>query len=128
MKKSLSFLVLLAALVVPIALAEPLPASMDVTHVATLQSQGVFLLDVREPDEFAKVHAVGATLIPLGQLPSRLGEIARYKDKPVAVICHSGRRSAQGAEILRKAGYTQVVNVEGGTAAWEKAGWPVVRK
>jgi rhodanese-related sulfurtransferase len=86
------------------------------------------LLDVREPGEFAEVHAKNATLIPLGQLPSRLSEIAQYKNKPVAVICHSGRRSAKGAEILRNAGFTQVANVEGGTNAWVNAGLPVIRK
>ena len=108
--------------------ADTLPATVDVKQAATLQSQGAFLLDIREPDEFAEVHAVDATLIPLGQLQARLGEIAQYKNKPVAVICRSGRRSAQAVEILRKEGFTQVANVEGGTNAWSSAGLPVKRK
>lgn len=128
MKKSLLSCVALFAFVgVSLVQAEALPASADVKQVASSQAQGVYLLDVREPDEFAEVHAKGAVLIPLGQLSSRLGEIAQYKNKPIAVICRSGRRSAQGVEILRKAGFTQVSNVSGGTSAWVDAGLPVVR-
>jgi rhodanese-related sulfurtransferase len=129
MKKLLLIPLLLSALcAIPAALADTLPASVDVRQAAALQSQGTLLIDVREPDEFAEVHARNATLIPLGQLPSRLNDIAEYKNKPVAVICHTGRRSVQGAEILRNAGFTQVANVEGGTNAWVNAGLPVIRK
>lgn len=113
--------------VFPVAHAAPLPASMDVGQAASLQKQGALLLDVRQPEEYAAVHAVGAKLIPLGELPYRLNELKQFKDKPVAVICRSGRRSARGADILRGAGFSQVTNVEGGTNAWESAGLPVVR-
>lgn len=129
MKKSLLSVVAVFAFVgVSLVQAEALPASADVKQVAESQARGVYLLDVRESDEFAEVHAKGAVLIPLGQLSSRLNEIAQYKNKPVAVICRSGRRSAQGVEILRKAGFTQVSNVSGGTSAWVDAGLPVIRK
>lgn len=129
MKKQLLLPFVLAALCASsLALADALPASVDVRQAATLQSQGTFLLDVREPGEFAEVHAKNATLIPLGQLPSCLNEIAQYKNKPVEVICHTGRRSAKGAEILRNAGFIRVANVEGGTNAWISAGLPVIRK
>ncbi len=128
MKKQLLLPFVLALLcIAPVAFADALAPAVDVKQAATLQSQGVLLLDVREPSEYAEVHAKDALLIPLGQLPSRLNEIAQYKDKPVAVICRSGRRSAQGADILRKAGFSQVANVEGGTNAWVSAGLPVVR-
>jgi rhodanese-related sulfurtransferase len=128
MKRLLLLPIMLVALCVTVlARADTLPASVDVKHAATLQSHGAFLLDVREPSEYAEVHAIEATLIPLGQLPSRLNEIAKYKNIPVAVICRSGRRSAQAAEILRNAGFTQVANVEGGTNAWVSAGLPIVR-
>jgi rhodanese-related sulfurtransferase len=129
MKKLLLVPVMLVALCAATAgLADTFPAAVDVKQAATLRSQGAFLLDVREPDEFAEVHAVDATLIPLGQLQAHLGEIVQYKNKPVVVICRSGRRSAKGVEILRDAGFTQVANVEGGTSAWISAGLPVIRK
>lgn len=127
MKKPLLLPLLLAALYAAPVLADTLPASVDVRQAATQQAQGALLLDVREPGEYAEVHAKDALLIPLGQLQSRVGEIAQYKDKPVTVICRSGRRSAHGVEILRSAGFTQVANVEGGTNAWLGAGLPVVR-
>ena len=127
-KKQLVIPFILAMLfAVPVVHADALAPAVDVKQAAALQSQGAFLLDVREPSEFAEVHAKDATLIPLGQLPSRLNEIAQYKDKPITVICRSGRRSAHAAEILRSAGFTQVANVEGGTNAWVGAGLPVVR-
>lgn len=128
MKKQLMLPLVLAMLcAAPLAQADSLAASVDVKQAAILQTQGSLLLDVREPSEFTAVHAKDAVLIPLGQLPSRLNEIAQYKNKPVAVICRSGRRSAHGAEILRSAGFSQVANVEGGTNAWVSAGLPVVR-
>jgi rhodanese-related sulfurtransferase len=107
------------------AIAAP-PAAVDVKQGAALQNRGALLLDVREPDEYAQGHAPGSTLIPLGQLEQRLNEIAGYKNKPVAVICRSGRRSAQAAKLLDQAGFSAVSNIEGGMLAWEKAGLPVV--
>ncbi len=128
-KKQIVLPVILAMLcAMPVAMADPLATSVDVKQASVLQGQGTFLLDVREPDEFAEVHAKNAVLIPLGQLQSRLNEIAQYKNKPVASICRSGRCSAHGAEILRSAGFTQVANVKGGTNAWVGAGLPVIRR
>lgn len=99
---------------------------VDVKTAQSMVSQGALLLDVREPSEYAAVHAVGAKLMPLGQVGMRLQELEAYKDKPIAVICRSGRRSAQAVAILQEAGFTQVVNVQGGTSAWVDAGLPVV--
>ena len=83
---------------------------------------------MREPAEYAAVHAANAQLMPLGQVGMRLHELDAYKDKPVAVICRSGRRSAQAVAMLQEAGFTQVVNVQGGTSAWEQAGLEVIRQ
>lgn len=83
---------------------------------------GGTLIDVREPDEFAAGRVPGARNIPLQQLRDRLTEVPA--NQPVAVICQSGRRSAQGAEVLAAAGI-DAVTVDGGTAAWAKAGLPL---
>lgn len=74
------------------------------------------LLDVREPFEVEVAQIAGANLIPLGQLPSRLGELDREKE--ILVLCHGGTRSAQAAEFLRSAGFERVFNVAGGIDAW----------
>jgi rhodanese-related sulfurtransferase len=99
---------------------------VDVKTAQSMVSQGALLLDVREPSEYAAVHAVNAKLLPLGQVESRLQELEAFKNQPVAVICRSGRRSAQAVSILQEAGFTQVVNVQGGTNAWVEAGLDVI--
>jgi rhodanese-related sulfurtransferase len=84
-----------------------------------------FLLDVREPWEYAQAHVVEARLIPLGELERRINEVPR--DQPILVICHSGQRSLAAATYLRQRGYPEVSNVDGGTAAWIERGYPVTR-
>lgn len=101
---------------------------VDVKQALTMSQQGALLLDVREADEYAAIHAANAKLIPLGQVGMRLKEIESWKDKPVAVICRSGRRSAIAVALLQEAGFTQAVNVQGGTNAWEQAGQEVVKQ
>jgi len=100
---------------------------VDVKQAQIMNQQGALLLDVREPGEYSAIHVPNAKLIPLGQINSRLKEIEAYKDKPIVVMCHSGRRSAQAVAILQKAGYTQVSNIKGGITAWESNGLEVIK-
>ncbi len=83
------------------------------------------LLDVREPNEFSDVRAPGAALVPTSQFMARLAELPT--DRPILVICHSGGRSAAVTSYLMRTGRTDVVNVAGGMAAWERAGLPILR-
>jgi rhodanese-related sulfurtransferase len=83
------------------------------------------LIDVREPGEFAEVRAEGAVLMPLSRFMSRYQELPR--DRPLLMICRSGARSGQAAAFLIANGWSDVVNVAGGTVAWERAGLPVRR-
>jgi adenylyltransferase/sulfurtransferase len=76
------------------------------------------LLDVRQPEEWAKARIEGATLVPLGQLEARLPELAEWKDARVVAHCHHGGRSAKACEILAGAGFTNVANLVGGIDAW----------
>jgi rhodanese-related sulfurtransferase len=101
---------------------------VDVKQAQSMNQQGALLLDVREPAEYAAIHAPNAKLMPLGEVGLRVKELEAWKDKPVAVICRSGRRSAQAVAILREAGFTQVVNVQGGTNAWVQAGLEVIKQ
>jgi glyoxylase-like metal-dependent hydrolase (beta-lactamase superfamily II)/rhodanese-related sulfurtransferase len=89
-----------------------------------------FLLDVREPFEFAGPvgrHAPGAVLVPLAQVPHRLDALPEDPAAEVLVICKSGGRSARAAEFLIESGRRRVFNVAGGTDAWASAGLPVER-
>ncbi len=90
--------------------------------VAELADDAV-LLDVREPDEFAAGHAVGAVNIPLDLLPVLLHDLPTT-DGPLPVICKSGGRSARAAAYLQERGY-RVLNVAGGTTAWAAAHKPM---
>jgi rhodanese-related sulfurtransferase len=101
---------------------------VDVKQAQSMVSGGALLLDVREPSEYAVIHVPDAKLVPLGEVSYRLKEIEAYKDKPIAVICRSGRRSAEAVAILQGAGFTQVSNVQGGIQAWEQAGLTVVKQ
>ena len=82
------------------------------------------VLDVREAGEFAQGHILSARNIPLDELEGRLKEIERYKEKPVIVSCAVGNRAGSAAGLLRKQGFTNVVNLSGGIAAWRQAGLP----
>jgi rhodanese-related sulfurtransferase len=84
-----------------------------------------FVLDVREPWEYAEGHVPGAHLVPLGELEERVGELPR--DRPVYSICHSGQRSLAAAVFLLSEGFSEVSNVDGGTSAWIERGFPVDR-
>ncbi len=83
----------------------------------------VWLLDVREDDEWAAGHVPDARHIPLGQLGDRAAEVPQ--DELVYVICRSGRRSARAAQALAGAGW-RTVNVAGGMEDWAAAGRPMV--
>jgi rhodanese-related sulfurtransferase len=84
------------------------------TLLAERGSEGV-LLDVREPWEYETVHVDGSLLIPMGQIPDRLGEL--NSAHTYVVMCHHGRRSQQVAAYLNAQGF-QVVNLAGGIDAW----------
>jgi rhodanese-related sulfurtransferase len=83
----------------------------------------VWLLDVREDDEWAAGHAPGARHIPLGELGARAAEVPQ--DELIYVICRSGGRSARAAQALAGAGW-RAVNVGGGMQDWAAAGRPMV--
>src|SRR5579871_1483916 len=89
----------------------------------------VDLIDVRTPAEFAEVRAAAARSVPLDRLgvASVVNGRRAGADEPVYFICRSGGRGRQACERLRAAGFANVVNVEGGTLAWEQSGLPVVR-
>ena len=86
----------------------------------------VKLIDVRTPVEYAEIHVEGARSMPLDTLDPR-ALAAEQNGEPLYVICRSGSRAAKAYERLQTAGVENVLSVEGGTLAWEKAGLPVVR-
>ncbi len=82
-------------------------------------NEGVFLLDVRQPEEYEEYGLTEATLIPLGLLPVRVQELEDHKSKKIYVICRSGGRSAQATGFLKQHGY-DAYNMVGGMMAYSQ--------
>ncbi len=102
-------------------MSENATPEIDIEEFAAARGVGL-LLDVREPDEYARGHVPGAVLIPMDQLANRVDEID--KTTPVFVICASGNRSSAMTDLLRDAGF-DAFSVAGGTGAWERSGHPL---
>jgi rhodanese-related sulfurtransferase len=81
---------------------------------------GSLLIDVREPEEYCTGHVPGSVNLPQSELASRLEELPR--EETIYVICQGGNRSCRAAQFLAQTGFTNVVNVDGGTNAWKDAG------
>lgn len=95
--------------------------------VGLINRNHALVLDVRNEAEFASGHIVDATHIPLDALAEKLKTLKKYQDKPILVNCQGGVRSAKACDILRKAEFTQVHNLQGGINAWVDAKLPVVK-
>ena len=96
--------------------------STRVTDLPDPLPEGLAVLDVREPGEWAHGHIEGATHIPLHQLPERIDELP---DRRTLVVCKVGGRSAQAVAYLSALG-RDVLNLEGGMLDWQAAGRPMV--
>lgn len=84
----------------------------------------VYLLDVREPDEWDAGHAADAHHLPMMEIPTRMAEVP--KDTDVVVVCRSGARSGQVVSYLMGNGWDNVRNLDGGMQSWAAAGRDVV--
>lgn len=100
-------------------------ASPAETQAAVSKPYSQFI-DVRTPEEYLGGHASRAVNIPLDSLMSSLDRLE--KNEPIYLICQTGRRSGQAAEMLKGAGFSNVINVTGGTSAWQAANLPMETK
>ena len=112
-----------AAAYTPAKMDLPIEVTPAEAHAAV--TGGAYLLDVREPWESQERRIAGAVLIPLVELPGRIGELP--DDRDLYVYCRVGGRSRRAVDYLRQAGRPRSVNVTGGIDAWEEAGLPVIR-
>ena len=90
-----------------------------------INHKNALILDVREQSEYDDGHILNSRWIPLGKLKERMGELEKYKDQPIVVVCRSGNRSGTACFLLGKRDFTQVYNLEGGVQAWKKANLPL---
>jgi molybdopterin/thiamine biosynthesis adenylyltransferase/rhodanese-related sulfurtransferase len=100
--------------------AEPSAAGAEISpselREQQLKGNNLVLIDVREPHEWEIARINGARLIPLGQLPERLGELDSHAE--IVTLCHHGMRSMKAADILKGAGFGRVRSLAGGIDAW----------
>ena len=98
----------------------PAPLGNEITPEQLKQridaGEDLFVLDVRNPNEFQICRIPGTTLLPLPELPNRFAEVP--KDREVVVHCKSGMRSAKAIEFLKSQGYSRLSNLTGGILAW----------
>ncbi|GIE96527.1 sulfurtransferase [Paractinoplanes rishiriensis] len=94
--------------------------SVTADEVAT----DAYLIDVREPDEWAAGHAPGAHHLPMMEIPARMSEVPT--DREVVVVCRSGGRSGQVVAYLMGNGWDNVHNLDGGMQSWQAVGRDVV--
>lgn len=96
--------------------------------VLLINREHATVLDVRNAAEFAGGHITDAINIPLPELEARLGELAKYKDKPLLVNCQGGVRSTSACGVLKKGGFSRIYNLQGGVNAWMQAKLPVIKE
>jgi rhodanese-related sulfurtransferase len=96
--------------------------------VRLINREKAVLIDVSEPDEFAKGHANGARNVPISKLEGKLEgskDLPSNKALPLVVVCPTGSRASRAAGLLRKAGYEKAQPLAGGLDAWREAKLPV---
>lgn len=90
-----------------------------------INREDAHILDVREASEYAAGHLPEAKNIPTSVLAGRIGELDKFKDKPIIVCCASGMRSNKACGELKKQGFEKLYNLTGGVDAWVGAGYPI---
>lgn len=128
MKILLTFTLIITALIFAVCQSAT-PEKAEIKQVSvehtneTVAKNNVQFIDVRTVEEYKSGHAPKAVNLPLEGLENEFAKLD--KDKPVYVICQTGRRSQKGAELLNQAGFKEVYNVTGGTSAWTNANLPL---
>ena len=100
----------------------------EVDCTAALQlinHKNALVLDVRDEGEYKAGHILNSTPIQLGKLKERIGELEKYREQPIVVVCRSGNRSVPACVMLGKSGFNQAYNLTGGIIAWQKANLPL---
>ena len=93
--------------------------------VGLINSDAV-IIDLRNPEAFARGHIVNAKNIPFADLDANEEKIGRYKSKPILAVCDAGINSNKAVDKLRKSGIESVYGLKGGIAAWTQANLPLV--
>lgn len=103
----------------------PAPEVSPQAAVQLINREDAVLLDVREQAEFQSGRLRGATHFPMSGLDAGMDQLSARRERPIIVYCQAGTRGATAVRRLQQAGFTRVVNLKGGLAAWREANLPL---
>lgn len=90
-----------------------------------INKEQALVLDLRDNNAFGQGHIVSAKNIPHTRLAQDIKELAKYKEKPIILVCDMGRHSPASGTLLRKQGFAKIYMLTGGVQAWRSAGLPL---
>jgi uncharacterized membrane protein YdjX (TVP38/TMEM64 family)/rhodanese-related sulfurtransferase len=102
----------------------PQAVTLDIPGLNARLDGGTVVLDVRDASDYAAGHIAGARNIPLPELKNRLQELEDWRDRPVAVVCRTDKRSAQAVQMLSEQGFKEPLLVKEGMQRWQNDGLP----
>jgi len=117
----------LAVLAYEISRARNAGQAVGPLDAVRLLNQGALLLDVRSKAEFDSGHVIDARHLPQEDVAGSGESLKRYREKVVITCCETGTRSSAAARALKTQGFTRVVNLRGGLAAWRGENLPLVK-
>jgi len=124
-------LVIVATMIIKLELENRLSKVIQVNPaqaVRLMDDESLVIIDTREAQEFDTGYIKGAVHVPMSQMKKRMGELEKYKSRPVLIYCRSGSRSNYTGKLLSKAGFENVQNLAGGMMAWSNANLPTTKK
>jgi rhodanese-related sulfurtransferase len=92
-----------------------------------INRRNAVVIDVRPAAEYTAGHLPQARHLDLADVPGTLAQVAKNKNNPVLLVCQTGQRAPKAEAGFREAGYAEVFTLQGGMAAWQQAGMPVVK-
>jgi rhodanese-related sulfurtransferase len=92
-----------------------------------INRRNAVVIDLRPAAEFGAGHLPAARSVEFGELQTKLAQVARNKSAPLLLVCQNGQQSQKAAKLAQEAGYGEVHVLQGGVAAWQQAGMPVVK-
>ncbi len=116
-----------AVLVYELSLARNAGQAVGPQDAVRLLNQGALLLDVRSKAEFDSGHVIDARHVPQEDIAASAENLKKYREKVVIACCETGMRSSAAARVLKAQGFTKVVNLRGGLAAWRADNLPLVK-
>ncbi|MCH8542525.1 MAG: rhodanese-like domain-containing protein [Alcanivorax sp.] len=102
------------------------PVSPQMATTLVNRNDGV-IVDLRDEDDFRKGHIAGSINVPYGKISDRVSELARYKDKPVILVCSLGSHASLAGRQLKNEGFIELHRMRGGIQGWRNDNLPVVK-